>query len=107
MLDDGEAEARATGFPGTCRVDAIETLEDAGPFVLGDARSLVADTDLSDGTQQLPDLTDGDGHARTVGCIAHRVVDQVVQRRDQLPPITDDANAGLATTDQVERPSLG
>ena len=46
VLDDGQAEAGATGDARARRIDAVEPLEDAGLLALGDADALVGHGDL-------------------------------------------------------------
>src|SRR6185295_8250626 len=81
--------------------------EDAVALLFGDAGTLVGDADLRDGSERLMNLTYGHRHARTVGCIAHGVVDQVAQSGHQLPRVAHDGQPARTTADQVDGPGLG
>ena len=66
VLDDGEAEPRPPGAPGTSRIGTVEPFEDAFLIALADADAAVGDRDLHDGVGQGDPDADL-GSARRIG----------------------------------------
>jgi hypothetical protein len=90
-LHDGKTEPRAAGLAVASAVCAMEPLEDAGPLLLGDPRTVIGDGEAHPASGQGLNA-EADISARLLG-VGDRVVDQVAQRLSEAigvgvkPPI--------------------
>ena len=79
VLDDAQAQPRASGDPGASRVDPVEAFEDALGVLSGHADALVGHGDLD----ALVDEVDSDADSSALRRVVHGVVDEVAHRIDE------------------------
>src|SRR5438270_3725017 len=83
MLDDGKAEAGAAAGAALLDIDAVKAFGEARKVLLGDAWTVIANSELMEALDALAFNLDEPARA----CIFDRILDKVLHHLDELVPV--------------------